>query len=163
MTTDQAALLSPMWQRIARGEVDLSQYSDDEILSAEIRMADGRLLPAPKVIPDSFILEQQRRGLRVAQRKVRDGAMAALDYYADLVEDDQANDRDRLKAGEWLLNRFLGAQPQHVHVTTDGGDPRELLVERLLSARGSLDAAPVIAEDADVVDADVVDDLEDLI
>jgi hypothetical protein len=76
------AVLSPMWRRIARGEVDLSQYSDEEILTGEIRMADGRLLPAPAELPDLFIREQIKRQLKQAQVKVRQGAMDALDVYS---------------------------------------------------------------------------------
>lgn len=154
------AVLSPMWQRIARGEVDLAQYSDEEILTAQIRMADDRVLPAPKVIPEVFLHEQRRRGFIVAERKVREGAMDALEVFSGILNDRFAEDKDRLRAGEWFLTRFLGKEAQHLHITHEGQDPREALIERLLQVRQGLPAAP----DDDVVDAEVIEDeLEDLI
>lgn len=153
------AVLSPMWQRIARGEVDLAQYSDEEILTAQIRMADDRVLPAPKVIPEAFLHEQRRRGFIVAERKVREGAMDALEVYSNILNDRFAEDRDRLKAGEWFLTRFLGKEAQHLRITHEGQDPREALIERLLQVRQGLPEAP-----DDVIDAEVVEDeLADLL
>lgn len=156
------AMLSPMWQRIARGEVDLSQYTDQEILSGEILMADGRKLPKPAVFPDTFLAEQKRRGLVVAERKIRSGAMDALDRYSEIMNSPLAEDRDILKAGEWFLTRFLGKPEQRLHVEMSGEDPREILLQRLLAARGITTGK---VED-DVVDAEVVEDeptLEDLL
>lgn len=170
------AALSPMWQRIARGEVDLSQYSDEEILSAEIRMADGRLLPAPTELPEVFIREQVKRQLKQAEVKVRQGAMDALDVYSEIMNDEMQEAKDRIKAGQFFLDRFLGKAPQHVHHHDgDIGDARERLIERLLAARQAMPPADAMAlaqgeQPDDVVDAELVnegtlgmDDLEDLL
>lgn len=158
------SMLTPMWQRIARGEVDLTQYSDDEILSGKIYMADGRRLPKPNVFPDTFIAEQKRRGLLIAERKVRRGAMDALTVYTEILNNDLSEDKDRLKAGEWFLTRFLGKAEQRVHVQVENDeDPREVLLRRLLASRG-ITQVPPPPED-DVVDAEVVEEptLEDLL
>lgn len=170
------ALLSPMWQRIARGEVDLSVYTDDEILSGEIRMADGRLLPAPKEIPETMVREQIARGLRKAERQIRKNALLALEVYEEIMLDDTVEPRDRLKAADFFTTRFLGKDVQHVHVTTEDGPDaaRERLTERLLAARMGLPAPVVtqlaasqVVDDAETFDAELVDDatltLEDLL
>lgn len=166
-------MLSPMWQRIARNEVDLSQYSDEEILSARIQMADGRYLPAPKVLPEVFIREQIRRGMRKAQRKIRENAMDAIDVYEEIMNDDTVEPKDRLAAGKFFLDRFLGKETQHVHVTTENADEaKELLIQRLLAARQGLPPGAALAlaageEPDDTVDAELVDDgtisLEDIL
>lgn len=150
------AVLTPMWQRIARGEVDLEAYSDEEILSGEIRMADGRLLPAPPVYPDAFIKEQTRRGMRKAERQIRKGAVESFEVQMDIMNDDLAPASARLKAAEMFQNRFLGAAPQHLTVTHEGDtDPRTALIEKLLSAKAGL---------PEVVDGEVVEDtLEELL
>lgn len=161
------AALTPMWQRIARGDIDLSQYSDEEILTGRIQMADGRLLPTPPTLPDNFVAEQVRRGLRKAQRKIREGAMSALEVYADILEDDTLEPRDRLKAGQFFLERFLGKETQHVHVTTDADAAREELVRRLVAARRGLTGEQQFAAATeDVVDGEVVEGtlaLEDIL
>jgi hypothetical protein len=171
------AVLSPMWRRIARGEVDLSQYSDEEILTGEIRMADGRLLPAPAELPDLFIREQIKRQLKQAQVKVRQGAMDALDVYSEIMNDEMQEAKDRLKAGQFFLDRFLGKPEQHVHHhAADADDARERLIERLLAARQAMppEAAGALAQgrqpEDGIVDAELLDDgtlgtddLEDLL
>jgi hypothetical protein len=167
------AMLSPMWQRIARGEVDLSLYTDDEILSAEIRMADGRLLPAPAVLPDLFIREQIKRGLRKAERSIRKGALTAIEVYEEILEDDMCEPKDRMTAAKFFTDRFLGKPDQHVHHhAADLDDAREVLIQRLLAARSGLPAAAALQiasgqEPDDIMDAELVDDatiaLEDLL
>lgn len=109
-------MLSPMWQRIARGEVDLSIYTDDEILTGKIKMEDGRKTPKPKVYPQTFIDEQVRRGLRVAQTKIRDGSLAGLEFMASLVQDKKASNADRMRAATFLIERQYGKEPQRVQV-----------------------------------------------
>lgn len=169
--------LTPMWQRIAAGEVDLARYSDEEILSGQIRMPDGRLLPTPPVFPEVWEREQVRRGLRKAQRQIRDGALRALEVYEEILEGGEGVEaKDRLKAAEFFTTRFLGKPDQHVHVHKANPDEaRELLVQRLLAARQGLPApvsrALANGEDVgDIVDGEIVEDatlhlrdLEDLI
>lgn len=146
----EMARLSPSWQRIAAGEVDLSQFSDEEILTMRLPMADGRTLPPPKVVPENFAMEQRRRGFKVAERKIREGAQSALDVYREVLDDDTMPARDRLAAGKFFTDRFLGSVPRDVNIThNDARDPREVLVEVLLAAR---DGEP------DVIEGEVVDE-----
>lgn len=167
--------LTPLWQRIADGRVDLSAYSDREILSGNLLMEDGRTLPRPHVLPEVFIREQVKRGLASAERRIREGAMKALDVYEDILEDNLEEAKDRLKAGEFFLNRFLGSVPKEVRITTDVDEnaAREELINRLVRARqrATTDVAMQVAQGEivgdDVVDAEIVDDatihLEDLL
>ena len=164
----ERAALTPMWQRIADGEVDLGQYSDEELESGQIRMQDGRLLPAPPTHPDTWVREQVKRGLRKAQTLVRKGAMDALEVYSEILNDDNAEDKDRLKAGQFFLDRFLGKEAQHVvHHDGDAQDAREVLIQRLLAARQGLPATAVAELGAGRVPPGTPDDavlaLEDLI
>lgn len=124
------SVLSPMWQRIARGEVDLSNYSDEEILAAQIRMADGRLAPAPRVIPETFKQEQVKRGFRVAEAKILEGSVEALKVYMEILKDDKAARRDRLKAAQFFTDRFLGKDVVKVAVASE--DKIEMLFKSIL-------------------------------
>lgn len=164
----QRAALTPMWQRIEAGEVDLSQYTDEEIESGEILMADGRRLPAPPTYPDAWVREQVKRGLRKAQSLVRAGAMDALQVYSEILNDNDAEDKDRIKAGEFFLTRFLGKEAQHVVVHDgDAEDAREVLIQRLLAARQGLPTEAVAELGAGRVPAGTPDEaviaLEDLL
>lgn len=166
MTVEQGralAALTPMWTRIAQGQVDLSQYTDEQILKAELPMADGRTAPRPPMLPDVFIDEQRRRGLIKAERKVRNGAMKALDLLADVVEDDTAPIAERIKAARAFVDKYVPTV-QHVDITHHGDDdPRERLINRLLAARGA--TVEPTTDDSDVVEAELMDDLtlEDLL
>lgn len=113
---EEEAYLSPMWQRIARSEVDLGKYSDEEILTAQIRMADGRLAPVPKILPHSFIQEQVKRGMRVAEKKIRQGSDLALDVYLEVLGNKKAANADRMRAAQFFTDRFLGKDIVKVQV-----------------------------------------------
>lgn len=154
------AVLTPMWQRIARGEIDLEQYTDEEILSGQITMADGRLLPKPPVLPELFIQEQEKRGLVVAREKIRDGALKSLDVQYDILMDPLSENRDRLVAAKMFQERFLGKADQrvHVHVESDQ-DPRDVLIQRLLLARNAVTTGE--GDDpasAGIVEAEIVEE-----
>lgn len=125
------AVLSPMWQRIARGEVDLNQYTDEEILEGKIRMPDGRYAPTPRSYPDTFIQEQVKRGMRQAESKILDGSQKALDVYLEVLEDVNAPRADRLKAAQFFTDRFLGKDVVKVKVASE--DKIEALFEALLN------------------------------
>lgn len=124
------SVLSPFWQRVARGEVDLSQYSDEEILKARLRMADGRLAPAPAVLPEKFKQEQVKRGFRVAEDKILAGSVAALDVYMEILQDDKAPRSERLKAAQFFTDRFLGKDVVKVAVASE--DKIETLFRSIL-------------------------------
>lgn len=163
------AALSPMWQRIARGEVDLSRYSDEEVLTGRIGMPDGRTLPQPPVYPDTWIAEQARRQVRKAHRLIRENVITAIEVHEEIMVDDTLEPRDRMKAASFFTDRFLGKDVQRVQVEQVGDDPRELLIQRLLAARSGLPAAQVAAvANGGVIDAEIVPDdavlgLDDLI
>jgi hypothetical protein len=142
------AMLSPMWQRIARGEVDLTQFTDEEIMSGKITMEDGRTLPKPKEFPPEFLREQHRRGMHVAQRKLREGGIKALDYYMEIMDDDMKPMGAKLEAAKFFSNRYLGPADQRIHVTHEheGRDPRDVLLDRLLSQRTSEAVEPRVVE-----------------
>lgn len=128
--------LGPMWQRIAKGEVDLSEYTDEEILSARIRMEDGRLAPKPAHLPERFVDEQVKRGFKVAQRKIREGADRSLDVYFDILKDKKASNADRMKAAQFFTDRQFGKEP--IPVKVSGGDPVESLFKSILEDPNAL-------------------------
>lgn len=130
-------LLEPFWVRVAKGEVDLNQYTDDEILDVELRMPDGRVAPKPRVIPETLEREQMRRSTSVAERKIREGADAAIDVYAAILQDEYAAKADRMKAAQFFTDRRFGKDTVNVRVqqTTD---PIQSLFQDILSTDGAL-------------------------
>ncbi len=109
-------LLSPFWQRVAYGQVDLNEFTDEEILTGKLRMEDGRRLPKPKVYPQIFLDEQERRGMRVAQRKISKGARKSLDVYYSILTDKTASNADRMKAAQFFSDKKYGRDPLPVKV-----------------------------------------------
>lgn len=159
--------MTPLWQRIASGEQDLSQYTDEEILTGQITMADGRKLPVPPSFPDRFLAEQIKRGLVKAERRIREGGLQAIEVFHDIMTDEDNPNGQRMEAARFFTDRFLGSEKQRVSVEvqhhSSGRDPRDILLERLLNARRQLspEAALQAAQGqpvTDVVDAEIVDD-----
>lgn len=156
-----AAVITPMWQRIAKGEVDLSEYTDEEILTGHITMEDGRLLPTPHVLPRIFVEEQRRRAMLVSEKAVREGSVAALEVYREILDDITLPARERMVAAKFFTDRFLGPAEQHIHITGgEGEDPRDILLQRLLAAKHQEDEDA----EANTIDVEIVDEeLEDLL
>lgn len=109
-------LWAPFWQRVATGENDLAQYSDEEILTGRFKLMDGREAPQPKAYPQRFKDEQVKRGFRQAEEKIRKGAQKALDVYSEIMEDSEASTADRLRAAAFFTDRFLGKAPEQIKV-----------------------------------------------
>lgn len=126
-------VLDPFWIRVARGDVDLTVYSDEEIFSGRLPMNDGseRVSPKPVMYPQAFIDEQNRRTLAAAQEQVREGGLEGIMYMRHLIQNQLAEDKDRLKAASMLMERQFGKEPTKVQVS--GVDRIESLFEALAS------------------------------
>lgn len=109
-------LWSPKWQRIARGEIDLGEFSDEEILTARVTLDDGTVRPAPRVLPSVWVAEQVKRGMRQAEVRIREGAQRSLEVYLEILEDPKAPRAELLKAAAFFTDRFLGKAPEQVKV-----------------------------------------------
>jgi hypothetical protein len=102
---------------ILAGEDDLSGWSDEELERGQKRDPHGRWVGRkPKVVARPLYDELVRRKLSAASDLLRANTHAAVQVLVDIAKDPRAENRDRLKAVEMILNRTLGKEPVKVAV-----------------------------------------------
>lgn len=125
------ALMPTAWQRVARGEVDLSELTDEEVFEGRLRGANGNMGPRPAFYPQNFIDEQIRRSLSWANDEIRSGMREAIGVLRSIMNNELASHADRMKAAMFFTDRFLGKDVQRVLVTAE--DPVESLFKAILA------------------------------
>lgn len=116
---------SPVWvgktnAAILAGEVDLSIWTEEELIRGQKRDKNGRWVGRPpKVIPKAVHDELVRRKMSKAHDLLRDNLVAAVEVLVGIAKDKRAQNSDRLKAASLIMDRVLGKVPDHVVLTED--------------------------------------------
>lgn len=143
------------------GEVDLSEWDDDELFRGHTRAKDGTWKGRPpSVVPIAVYQEFVRRQLQRAEQGFANNLTNAVNSLVRISEDPDVPANVRLKALEMIFDRVLGKPKERVEISPMIADPEwKQNIDRVTVDRAAL-APP---EDGDVVDAEVVDDDDELI
>lgn len=99
---------------------NFSDWDDEELARGQKRSRDGSFRGRPpKVIPKSCHDELVRRTLENAQNILVDNIQAACTELTKIVKDPEANNSDKLKAIDMIMNRVMGKAPEKVEVTAE--------------------------------------------
>ena len=138
---DIAAVPAPLTraEKFRLGHLTAADLDDEEILHGVIRNDDGtlpkrRTVNVPRELHDEF----KRRFFKRAEELLQEGLFPAIRYMNNLVNDEDAADRDRLAASRDILNRVLGSE---VTVKIKPADPVEDLFRSILGDDDGLEAA----------------------
>ena len=117
-TTRALTRLSVGATRIMLDLEDLTEWDDEEIAHGQRRDRRGKFPgPPPKILPRALHDEMVRRTLSKAQELMRENLVKAVEALTQIATDDLADEKDRLKAIELIMNRVMGKEPQKVEVT----------------------------------------------
>lgn len=95
--------------------------------------------------------------LEQAHEQLRKDTVAAVKFLGEVVRDPAAGRETRLKAAGMILDRTLGKAPEHV--TLELAQPPWVLALRDMVVVGNDEQARALGSiDADVIDAEVVED-----
>lgn len=132
--------------RILIGVDDLSEWDNEEIRRGRRRDKNGGWQGRdPVVVPMALHQEAIKRTFDEAQELMREGLVPAIKYLTGLVESDDAEDRDRIKAVSMIMDRVLGKAVERVEIKT-GTEPWE---DAIKAAVVPLDAIEVTTEEED--------------
>lgn len=92
---------------IARGDTDLSEWTDEQIENCR-KSLRGK---PPSMVPYQLVQEFQRRTRDKAQQRLHDLVTPALDALRDIVQGADVDEKDRLTAVKMILERSLGREP----------------------------------------------------
>ncbi len=108
---------------ILRGDEDLSEWTDRELEYGTRKLPNGYWPPKPRTIASAVHDELVKRKLRQAVELVRVSTPRAIKLLVQILDDDEATNRDRIKAAEVILDRALGKAPEHVNLSLAGAIP----------------------------------------
>src|SRR6266702_4160586 len=97
---------------ILRGDEDLSEWTDRELEYGTRKLPNGYWPPKPRTIASAVHDELVKRKLRQAVELVRVSTPRAIKLLVQILDDDEATNRDRIKAAEVILDRALGKAPE---------------------------------------------------
>lgn len=99
---------------------DLSDWDDEELARGQKRSKDGSFRGRPPaIVPKVLHDELVRRTLENAQNILVDNIQDACTALTEIVKDPDANDSDRLKAIDMIMNRVMGKAPEKVEITAE--------------------------------------------
>lgn len=105
---------------ILRGELDLSTWSEEELIRGQRRASNGRFQGRPPtVVPKAVHDELVRRKMSEAHDLLRDNVVRATEVLVEIATDGQADAAVRLKAATTILDRVLGKAPERVEVAVE--------------------------------------------
>lgn len=113
--------LSKTATRIMTGQEDVREWDNEEIRRGRRHDKNGGWRGRdPIVVPMALHQEAIRRTFEEAQEIMREGLVPAVRYLAGVIEDEDVEAKDRLKAVQMLLDRVLGKPLERVEIK---GDP----------------------------------------
>lgn len=128
------------------GVEDISTWDNEEIRRGRKRDINGGWRGRePSVVAMALHQEAIKRTFEEAQEIMREGLVPAVKYLAAIVEDDDVEPKDRLKAVAMIMDRVLGKTPDRVEIKT-GTEPWE---DALVSAVVPLEVNEVTPEEED--------------
>ncbi len=143
---------------LIRGDDDVRQWDDEELLRGSRRSSKGDFRGRPPaVVPKAVHDEMVRRKMQEAHDLLRDNLVAAVQVFAEIATDKEVDPAVRLKAAEKIVERVLGKVPDSLLLTED----REPSWAQTI--RASMIQAIIPGEHRDAIPADHEDVTEDIV
>lgn len=102
---------------ILEGSEDVSLWDEEELLRGQKRSSNGKWQGRPpKVVPLRIHEELTRRRLSKAYELLRENLVGAVEVLGQIVQDTDAEHKDRIKAAELIMERVMGKAPARVDV-----------------------------------------------
>jgi hypothetical protein len=137
---------------IYNGQVDLTEWTDEELTRGRRRDKNGRWVGRPpKVVPKAVHDELVRRKMSEAFEELREALLPAVRLLRQVVEDEEADYVHRVKASELIINRLMPKAPDRIQV--EMAPQWALAIQALYESRG-----PLVLETTNVDDADIIED-----
>lgn len=125
---------------ILTGVEDISTWDTEEIRRGRRRDKHGGWMGrSPVVVPMALHQEAIKRTFEEAQELFREGLVPAVKYLTSIIESDDVEDRDKIKAVGMILDRVMGKAVERVEIKT-GTEPWE---DALVAAVVPLDTVEV--------------------
>jgi hypothetical protein len=145
--------VSPTTAGILAGELDLTEWDDDELLRGQRRNVKGKWTGRPpQVLPAALVRELTHRRFTRAHALLADSLVDAAQMLRAIVSDKKAPNGDRLRAAEIIFDRILGKPKESVSLDLrSGGEPPPWQRVAAVAIVGT------IADAHDVIEGEIVE------
>lgn len=142
--------------KMLAGELDLTQWDDEELFRGRQRDKNGNFSGRPpSLVPRAAYEEFVRRQLERAEQLFVSNIAEAVEELVKIAKDPDVDESVRLKAIQMISDRTLGAVKQRVDIGAAGdSEPWKAIVEAVTVNRD-------LPDEDDVIDAEVVDEEPD--
>lgn len=121
-----------IWQNFANGKIPLDELDNEELARMQVRDKRGTFIGMPpRIVPRELAQAHARELVMRNDKLIREMVLKATQVFDDVMQDDEADNRDKMAAARYVLERFLGKIPDKVEVTAEI-KPWQGLVEGIL-------------------------------
>jgi len=107
-------------EALLRGELDVSAWTDEELIRGQRRDKNGRWTGRPPaVVPAVVHQELTRRRMSQAFDLLRDNVVRATEVLVEIATDAEADTAVRVKAASIILDRVMGKAPERVELSVE--------------------------------------------
>lgn len=107
-------------EAILNGDMDLTAWSEEELLRGQRRAHTGRFTGRPpKVVPMAVHNELVRRRMSKAADLLNESIVDAVLLLRQVVTDEEAAYTDRIKASQLILDRVMGKAPERIELSLE--------------------------------------------
>jgi hypothetical protein len=107
--------------------------------------------PTAQVVPKAIHDELVKRKMSRAHDLLRDNLYSAVAVLVDIAKDEEAQDSDRIKAAQLIIERVMGKTPERVQLSV--APPWAVALETLILASGQTELM-----EGEVIEVDGSDD-----
>jgi hypothetical protein len=134
---------------IVNGDLDISVWSDEELLRGQRKNKNGKWTGrAPVLLPAHLVHELTKRRFQRAHVLLADSLVDCVQMLRSVVNDKRASKSDRIKAAEIIMDRVLGKPKEQVSLDINPG------------WQGIVAQAIVPLAPSSIIEGEVVDDEE---
>lgn len=145
------------------GEVDLSEWDDEELYRGYTRAKDGSFRGRPPtVVPIALYQEFIRRQLRRAEQGFVDDLAETVKVVKNIARDENVDPDTRLRAANMIFDRALGKPKDRIELVgrLEQQEPHERVIEAVTVDRSLPPGDDEEDPEENITDAEVVDDDE---
>ena len=136
-------------EQAKRGELDLSEWDDEELLQGRRRDRKGRFSgKRPSIIPASLHQELWKRKTSEVSKLLVTNVLEATNVLINLATNENVDDGVRLNAAKFLFERVMGKTPEKIEV--------EVEAPWMVALRGAIVSVP--HDQDDTIDVDPWED-----
>jgi hypothetical protein len=107
---------------IVNGDLDISVWSDEELLRGQRKNKNGKWTGrAPVLLPAHLVHELTKRRFQRAHVLLADSLVDCVQMLRAVVNDRRASKSDRIKAAELIMDRVLGKPKESVELDINPG------------------------------------------